>query len=181
MFVSRNPLRPDSGASGSREGFSLETVVQVRIAAPQALHQARPEVKREEEQSPPLILPDMHTLMGAQFAKLVVCRPEDHVAKGNGLEPKRLREPGNPYGQPSATDLDHAIDDTRRGSQGESAERAGKAHGGRGCRPSVADKTDDAVHKRNAKFRVVESEATRSHLQCYSRALFWYENVVRNT
>jgi hypothetical protein len=27
----------------------------------------------------------------------------------------------------------------------------------------------------------VESEATPSHLQCYSRALFWYENVVRNT
>ena len=88
----------------------------------------------------------MHTLMGAQFAKRVVCRPEDHVAEGNGLEPKRLREPGNPHGQPPATDLDHAIDDTCRGSQAESADRAGNAYDSRGCHPSVADETDDALH-----------------------------------
>jgi len=123
----------------------------------------------------------MHTLMGAQFAKRVVCRPEDHVAEGNGFEPKRLREPGNPHGQPPATDLDHAIDDTCRGSQAESADRAGKAYDSRGCRPSVADETDDALHMHDAHFRVVDGVAIHSHLQSDSSALFWYENVVRNT
>jgi hypothetical protein len=101
-----------------------------------------------------------------------VCRPEDHVAKRNGLEPKRLREPGNPHGQPSATDLDHAIDDTRPSSQGESADRAGEAHDSRGCRPSVADETDDALHMHNAQFRVVDGVAIHSHLQSDSSALF---------
>jgi hypothetical protein len=106
------------------EGLDLEAVVAIRIAAPQPLPRARPEIQREEQHAPALVLPDVGVLVDPQAGERRAVVPEHDVPERDGGTGKRARAWAHPPAERTAAHFHDAVHDPRTPAKAH-------GHGGR--------------------------------------------------
>jgi hypothetical protein len=65
-------------------GLTLERVVQIRIPTSQPNNQRAEQIRRDEEQTPPLVLPNVHQLVVAAPIEIVWRPAKDNVSQSHG-------------------------------------------------------------------------------------------------
>ena len=91
-------------------------IIHARIATPDQLHQAGPQIEHEEKHAPPLILSNMNLLVGTNPPQDGMINPDDHMPKGYGDKPQRKRKERNDPIDPATGNLHHSVNKMNRSS-----------------------------------------------------------------